>query len=131
MSSSLGIVADIIAIITAIAAVISAVQATRLRQQQVREQRQRDERIKIILTAGNRQLELPWAIRRETLTRAEVGGLLGMLPIDPSKAIGEGKQPRYQIKYLSTRAFMEQIEEIAVGKRGGALLISCDESEID
>lgn len=130
MNSPLGVIADVIAIVTAIAAIIGAWQSTKLRQQQKREQQRLEDRIKIILTCGGQQsLELPWSIRRRNLTRAEVLGLIGMLPIKP-KTGEEGKQPRFKLEYLGTKAFMDQLDEVATGERGGALLISCTPEDI-
>ena len=65
--------------------------------------------IRLVAEQGGRQLlELPYMPTRRTVTRAEVLGLLGMIP---------SRQQRFDWKWLLKPQFMQHIEEIHSGTR--------------
>ena len=67
---------------------------------------------------------------REELSRAEVMGRLGMIPIDDKKKIIL-QQPRYAIDHINTEEFLTKIDEIKNGKGDAVLEIECSKKEFD
>ena len=65
---------------------------------------------------------LPGKIRRKNLTRAELQGMLGMLPMNES-----GK--RYQLATLNAPEFFEALEKAQVDREIGEVVVSCSDEE--
>jgi hypothetical protein len=87
------------------------------------EQKRQEQRISVILQNGARQrLELPVELRRAELTRAEILGRIGMIPM---KAKGQ----RFSLEYLNTPEFLRQINQILASDSNSVLTIPCNESE--
>ena len=82
--------------------------------------------IPIILCNGGKKKELPLKFRLSDLTRAEVLGRIGMLPMKKS---GQ----RFEISYLNTPEFIGNINRIRdnYGNEGLMLEISCNDEEFD
>ena len=126
-------VADIIQIVGAVFTVLFAVLGWREARQANAHTKRREsvqnERIKVFLSNGTKQTELPVALRRAEVTRAEVLGRLGMLPI-------KEKGARFALGYLNKSAFLEDINSIAVAEdqhdtRLMRLIIHCSDSEFN
>lgn len=66
---------------------------------------------------------LPGKIRRKNLTRAELQGMLGMLPMKHA-----GK--RYQLGALNDLAFFEGLEQAQVDRDIHEVVIKCDEDDL-
>lgn len=66
---------------------------------------------------------LPGKIRRKNLTRAELQGLLGMLPMKVAK-------DRYVLGVLNTSDFFEVLEQAQVCREVDEINIICEEHEI-
>jgi len=62
-------------------------------------------------------------IRRKNLTRAEVQGLLGILPM-------KDKGKRYALPALNQRAFFEALEQAQVDSKIDVLVIECTAEEL-
>ncbi len=111
MSESNWLLLDRIGIVCGIIAFLgTAYSAFRWWRHQRRE-RQLQEPVVVRLVAqanGRRLLELPYRPSRRTVTRAEVLGLLGMIP---------SRQQRFDWKWLLKPEFMRHIEEIHTGDR--------------
>jgi hypothetical protein len=111
MSESAWLLLDRIGIICGILAFLgTAYSAFRWWRHQSRE-RQLQEPVIVRLVAeedGRHLLELPHRPARRTVTRAEVLGLLGMIP---------SRQQRFDWKWLLDARFMQHIEEIHRGDR--------------
>jgi hypothetical protein len=88
--------------------------------------RSSNEEIKVYLKAdGQEPRLLPVFLRRRDLTRAELLGRIGMLPMKESGA------PRFDLKaLLATREFFEDLNALMEGK-GNALEIAATPDEID
>jgi len=65
---------------------------------------------------------------REELSRAEILGRLGMIPIYANKKINLN-QPRYSIDHVNTEDFLVKIDEIRTGEGDSILEIECSEKE--
>jgi hypothetical protein len=95
-----------------------------LRADAERQQRRRDQQVKVLLQNGVRTVELPVALSLAEFSRAEVLGRIGMI------------QPggRFKLAYINTPQFLQQIVQIlnCDDTRSELLLtIPCDEAEIE
>lgn len=126
--SWLGTTSDAIGVLGAVLGAIFALGGwiqTRRLQTRLREEEERiNQRIMLILEHDEVTIELPFEMRRVGLTRAEVLGLIGMIPM---KIPGE----RFTLGYLSQPAFLQQINEIQQGSGNVVLTIPCTEAEIE
>jgi hypothetical protein len=68
-------------------------------------------------------ITLQGQIRRKNLTRAEVQGLLGILPM-------KEKGKRYDLPYLNQKAFFDALEEAQVSGDVRELSIKCSPNEL-
>jgi hypothetical protein len=131
-ASSLGLIADVIAIGTLVFSIGAAVYSRRNFRLLQQEQTRKNEKVKIILSAvGGRQREVPLPIRRGDVTRAEILGLIGMIPINKEKQIKVEQQPRFRLPDLGKEDFLHQLDEVRDGKRGPAVIIRCTDEELD
>lgn len=121
----LGTIADIIGILGAIFALGAWLQ-TRLLQKRLQEEEQRrNQEVKVVLQHNGHSVELPLKLLRSELTRAEVMGRLGMMPM---------KIPgiRFSLKYVSNPQFVHDIDEIRRGSSDkSVLVIPCTQQEIE
>lgn len=69
-------------------------------------------------------ITLQGQIRRKNLTRAEVQGLLGILPM-------KNKGQRYQLQALNQAAFFDKLEEAQVNGEVHELVIECTSEELE
>ncbi len=120
-----GTIADTLALISAVFAVGAFVQSRRARTEAQRERDRMNERVNIALrlTDNSREIRLPVALRRADVTRAELLGRLGMLPMAE-----RGK--RFAINHLNTNEFLLRIDEIRNGNND-ELVIPCSADEIN
>ncbi|WP_298609734.1 hypothetical protein [uncultured Thiothrix sp.] len=69
-------------------------------------------------------ITLQGQIRRKNLTRAEVQGLLGILPM-------KEKGKRYELQALNQKAFFDALEEAQVNAEIHELVIECSAKELE
>ena len=126
-----GSIADIIGIIGSIAAVFAWFNSSKTNKMLEIERKRQNQKIKIILE--NKQdsqiLQLPVQLRREEISRAEVLGRIGMIPI--KKSLLDKGQKRFSIRYLYNPEFLKQIDEIKENGRKTELRIECDKDEFN
>jgi hypothetical protein len=67
---------------------------------------------------------LPIELRRAELTRAEILGRIGMIPM-------KEKGKRFSLEYLNTSKFLRRINEIIEGHGDSDLVIPCTEEELN
>lgn len=127
MPAWLSSLADLVGIISAVLAAFFAIRTYfDLRS----EKRRLKGLISIRLSTGAKNYTPPIPIRRGELTRAEVLGRLGMIPVKKQK--GQPKeQTRFSIQHLHTEEFLRRLEEIKDGRGDTVLLIPCDEAEYE
>lgn len=84
-----------------------------------------NEKVEIVLKLeGNEsEITLPLELRRRDVTRAEVLGRLGMLPMAE-------KGNRFSLRFLSTTDFFKGLNDVAENKTD-TLVIPCTEEEIN
>jgi hypothetical protein len=120
----LNLIADLVGIVGAIFAIFSWLKARQIQQELHREQQRQNRKITVVLSHGANQLELPVKLRRAELTRAELLGRIGMLPM---KKLGE----RFSLGYLSTPGFLQRINELIESANDSTLTIPCTQDEIE
>jgi len=119
------IVADFISIIGAIFALFAWLKARELQKQREQENQHQNRKIQVVLQYGSEKIELPVQLRRAELTRSEILGRLGMIPLKK-----EGKE-RFSLKYLNTPEFFRQMNQIIEGRGEGVLTIACTADEFE
>jgi hypothetical protein len=67
---------------------------------------------------------LPGKIRRKDLTRAELQGMLGMLPMKIAR-------DRYVLSVLNTSEFFKELEQAQVNRSADEVKIICDSDELN
>lgn len=72
---------------------------------------------------GERSVELPLRLRRGDVSRAEMLGRIGMLPM-------REKGARFSLRHLSSPTFFDDLNKVASGK-GGRLVIPASADEFD
>lgn len=75
------------------------------------------------LTSGEKKIALPLEMRRRDLSRAEILGRLGMVPMKTTGA-------RFALRHLSTPDFIRSINEV-IDRKSKELVIPCSEKEFD
>lgn len=111
-------------ILGAIFALMAWIKAHNVQKQLQQEKERQSKNVVVTLSYGLKKIELPVELRRAELTRAEILGRLGMLPM-------KEKGKRFSIGYLSTPEFLQQLNQIVEGFGNGVLSISCTEQEFD
>jgi len=122
--SWLGSVADVIGILGAIFALAAWWQARRLHRELADERRRLARHITVVLQHGNQRIELPVELTRAELTRAEILGRIGMIPM-------RTRGQRFSLAYLNTPEFLRQLNQVAAGIGDDLLTIPCTADEID
>ncbi|MCB8983459.1 MAG: hypothetical protein H6659_06530 [Ardenticatenaceae bacterium] len=123
MKEWLSLIADVIGILGAIFALLAWLQSRQLKQAIEQETRRQNQKIQVVLQHGANKIELPIELRRAEITRAEILGRIGMLPM---KKQGE----RFSIAYLHKPEFQKQISQVVEGSGEGIITISCTEKEL-
>ncbi len=118
----LSFIADLIGILGAIFALFAWQQARQIRQVQAQELARQNKLVRVTLHHGGRKIELPVRLRRAELSRAEILGRIGMLPM-------KDKGKRFSIAYVNTPEFLQQINQIIDGTTDSTLTIACTEEE--
>lgn len=120
----LSFIADVVGVLGAVFALLAWTQAQRLQQNFEREQQRQQKKVTIVLAHGPEQYELPIQLQRAELTRSEVMGVLGMIPMKE-----RGK--RFSIGFVSTKDFLDKINEIIKSDGDQRLLIPCQKVEYE
>lgn len=118
----------ITAAIAAIPATVAATAAWRAaqgaRKDAARDRERLAQKIEVMLSSGQRTRAL-FSITRSELSRAEVLGRLGMVPLRNA-----GTKERFSIASLSRPAFVSRIDELKAGS-GTVLEIHCSDVEFE
>lgn len=123
-------VADLIGILSAFFALFAWLNTIRIQKFQKKELERLSQKVKIRLTykinGRKSYIELPGEMRREEVSRAEILGWIGMLPM-----IKEKERERYKIAYINSPEFFNQMNQIQAGSGDMLFEIPCDKNEID
>lgn len=118
----LGLVADLIGILGAVFALFAWRQARQIRAAQQLELARQSKMVQVTLQHGSQKIELPVQLRRAELSRAEILGRIGMIPMRKQSA-------RFSLAYLNTPEFLKQINQVVEGTVDGVLTIPCTADE--
>ena len=126
----IGHVSAVLGILGTLAAFGAWVQATRVRREAEEDRRRRDELISITLRleGAGEELRLPVKIRRGDLTRSELQGLIGQIPMKPGP---DGRQPRYKIAFLFSDTFNDAVRAVRSVSGETDFVIPLTASEVD
>ena len=120
----LSLASDIVGVLGGVFALFAWIQSRRVSKQLEAEQQRKDKKIRVVLSYGGDELELPVEMRRGEFTRAEVLGRIGMIPM---KVAGK----RFELKHLNTDEFLRRVNEITDGSEATALVIPCAKAEFE
>ena len=118
----IGLVADTIGIAGAIFALFAWRQTRQIRKIQEQELARQNRRVRVILQHGGEKIELPMQLRRAELSRAEILGRIGMIPM-------KKKGARFSLAYTSKPEFLAQINQVLDGTADSTITIACTEDE--
>ncbi|WP_017327461.1 hypothetical protein [Synechococcus sp. PCC 7336] len=96
----------------------------RFEQEKEHQKKLQHQKVKVMLCYGDNKFELPLELRRSELTRAEVLGRIGMIPL-------KGEEKKFSIRFFNTPIFLQQIHEIQEGDRDSTLMIPCNQEEFE
>jgi len=114
---------SVASILGAIFALMAWIKASKIEQELQTEKARQSKKITVALHNGDTKIDLPIELTRAELTRAEVLGRIGMIPMQES-----GK--RFQLKYTNTSEFLKQIGNIMRNPEEDILTIPCNKDEI-
>lgn len=120
----IGIVADIIGVFGAGFALFAWRKAYQIRQDLEQEKSRQARKVTVVLQYGADKVELPVELRRAELTRAEILGRIGMIPM-------KTKGQRFSLSYLNTPEFLRQLNQTIVGDGDVILTIPCERHELE
>lgn len=123
----LSLIADVVGIAGAVFALFAWIKARQIQQTLEQEKQRRNQKVSIVLKYKEDKYQLPVKIQRSEITRAEILGLLGMIPI--KQPIAE-KQIRFSLPYLSKPDFQIGMNEVIEGDGDAVLTIDCEKEEV-
>ena len=121
------IIASWASIVGAGFALMAWIQSGLVNKRMKKEDLRKNQKVTLLLIVNDdkgRQYELPYPLRRDEFTRAEVLGRIGMIKMKIS-----GK--RFEIAYTNTAEFIEKISEIRHGSGEQRLCVLCTKSEYE
>ncbi len=124
MMDWLSLVSNLIGILGAIFSLFAWIKARQIQQEIECEKKRQNKKIFVTLQNDAEQLELPVELLRSELTRSEVLGRIGMIPM-------REKGKRFSIGYVNTPEFLRQINQILARDGDAVLTIPCDPEELE
>ena len=121
----IGNIADVIALITVVISIFTWKNTQKLKNDLKKENKRKNDPIKVILNNGEEEVILPVEVSRKDVTRNEIMGRLGMIPMKGAE------QRRFSIRYTTTKSFIDQIIAIYEGNSDQSLIIPCKKGEIE
>ncbi len=125
-SQSFGLIADLVGILGAVFALLAWVWSIWNMVRANKERKRLRQRIPVILKSreSKHSLELPVHFRREELSRQELMGRIGMIPM-------KEKGARFEIRYTHEPDFLKAINRAKESSVSEPLVIFCSDKEID
>jgi len=128
MSDELSFVADVIGVVGATFALLAWLQSRETNKRLEAEKQRKQQRVNVVLRNGAEHITLPVQMRREELSRAELLGRLGMIPVKDQLPT---EQKRFSLPYLNTAEFFQQLNNAIEGDGEQSISISCTDMEFD
>ncbi len=131
VKNHLGLVVDIIGLTTFLFSIGAWFHSRRVDKRHKAQLAKHEERIDIRLTDGRREI-IVGSPRRKWLTRSELNGLLGLLPMSLGKETNmeKEKQPRYVLNSIDWTKVGKEIEKAQDGE-ASKLVVQCTPEELD
>lgn len=120
----IGQIADIIGIVGGVFAFLAWLQARAIKADMETERQRQNKQVTVVLQHGAEKATLPVSIRRAELTRSEILGRLGMIPLATPNT-----NNRFTLRYLNTPEFLQSVNQVAMGDGDAILTIPCNEQE--
>jgi len=120
----ISLASDIIGVLGGIFALLAWIQSFRIREELKHEKQRINKKVKVILSHGKDAIELPVELRRAELSRAEILGRIGMLPM-------RQKGARFSLAYLSEPEFLRRLNEVVEADGNTILTIPCNKDEFE
>jgi hypothetical protein len=111
-------------IISLFSVIIAAWSAWKLRSETKRQWQKESEQICIILRNSQEEIKLAVELQRGNLNRAELLGLIGMLPM-------QEKSNRFHIDFLSTHDFSQQLARVRNSDTEFEFIVKCEDDELE
>ena len=111
-------------LVTIASAMIAAWSTWKLRRETKRQWQKENEQIRVILRSKTREITLPVELQRGGLTRAELLGLIGMLPM-------QDKGKRFELCFLHTHEFSQRLAMVRNSDVDFEFIVQCSEEELD
>lgn len=126
----ISILADVIGIASAVFAVAAWINTLRIKNLQKNEIERLNQKIRLRLVnktdKATNMIELKGEMRREEMSRSEILGWIGMLPMIKAK-----ERERYKIAYTSKDEFFTRMNEIQAGHGDMLFEVPCTEDELN
>ncbi len=120
ITESIAILDQITIVISAFSMVFSFLVWLKLRKQKAFDSQRIQ--IRVVVPGSDKYIALWSKPERKHLTRAEVLGLIGLIP--------RNSKENYKLAYLNARAFFQQLAEVQDNADNSLLLIECTEAEL-
>jgi hypothetical protein len=104
--------------------VIAAYSSWKLRLETKRQWQKENELIDVILRSPSLEITLPVELQRGGLTRAELLGLIGMLPM-------QEKGKRFELHFLNTHIFSERLATVRNSDVDFEFIVDCLDEEFN
>lgn len=124
--ASIGRFSDVVSVLGSLFALLAWLNTKRLGRTIKRERERLNQKVTTVLKSENGAIRLPITLRRGDVTRAEVLGLVGMLPM---KVHVKGE--RYSIAYLSDPQFSVELLRVQKSEGETEFLIQCTPEELN
>ncbi len=132
LKNNLGQAADVIGLITFFFSIGAWFYSKNVDKRLKAQLAKQEERINIRLSDGQREIQIGNP-RRKWLTRSELNGLLGLLPMKPANERKDSKkeeQPRYVFNSINWTTVEKQIEKAQDGETNG-FVVQCTTKELN
>ena len=120
----LGTIADVIGVVGAIFATLAWLNTRRAAARLRREEERLSAPVFVCLVSGNDRKILPLELTRAELSRAELLGRIGMVPVKPARE-------RFTLSSLATPVFLRKLREAQQGTGSVTIEIPCTQNEIE
>ena len=126
MNETIRLIAAYVSILGGIIASITLLNTIRILRNAKEEKKRLKQKVIITLKNydKNKEIVLPGTLIKAEFLRSEILGRIGMIPM-------REKNKRFEIKYINSKEFIEQLDEIKESKTKNELIIPCSITEID
>lgn len=123
---TIGNLSTLLGLLSAAFAFFAWIQAKKISKDTKAEKERLNQEVFVVLHAGEEdKIVIPFSLRRGEITRSEILGLIGMLPMAQGK-----ERERFKNQFLSTARFRQVMSAIQDADGKSQLLIQCSKNEV-